>query len=194
MGEVVELEIPPTRVPRPGPGRGQRRRLGRPGFSPARVDDLRLAVSELCANAIEAQQRPGRSEPLIDPLRPRRRTGSPSRSRTTAAASTPTRSAPCRRPPTPPARPRAGPRHPPGAGPGRRRRVPGEGRGHHRPRRALPLPVPISAPQRGDETASGLGVGMGRDAGSCMIVARSCLVILVRAGSYRAGGGRSAAS
>ncbi len=66
VGEIVELEIPPTL---------QYLDLARvmvtaaasvdPGFPPARVADVRLAVSELCANAIESQQRLGRSEPLI---------------------------------------------------------------------------------------------------------------------------------
>ena len=65
VGEVVELEIPPTM---------QYLDLARvvvsaaasvdPAFPPARVADLRLAVSELCANAIESQQRLGRAEPL----------------------------------------------------------------------------------------------------------------------------------
>jgi anti-sigma regulatory factor (Ser/Thr protein kinase) len=36
-----------------------------PSFSPARVSDVRLAVSELCANAIESHQRTGNTEPLI---------------------------------------------------------------------------------------------------------------------------------
>ncbi len=65
MGEVVELEIPPTM---------EYLDLARlvvsaaasvdPSFPPARVSDLRLAVSEVCANAIESQQRLDRSEPL----------------------------------------------------------------------------------------------------------------------------------
>jgi anti-sigma regulatory factor (Ser/Thr protein kinase) len=65
VGEVVELEIPPTM---------EYLDLARvvvsaaasvdPGFPPARVADLRLAVSELCANAIESQQRLGRAEAL----------------------------------------------------------------------------------------------------------------------------------
>jgi anti-sigma regulatory factor (Ser/Thr protein kinase) len=65
VGEVVELEIPPTM---------QYLDLARvvvsaaasvdPAFPPARVADLRLAVSELCANAIESQQRLDRAEPL----------------------------------------------------------------------------------------------------------------------------------
>lgn len=65
VGEVVELEIPPTM---------EYLDLARvvvsaaasvdPSFAPARVADLRLAVSELCANAIESQQRLGRAEPL----------------------------------------------------------------------------------------------------------------------------------
>ena len=65
VGEVVELEIPPTM---------EYLDLARvvvsaaasvdPAFPPARVADLRLAVSELCANAIESQQRLDRVEPL----------------------------------------------------------------------------------------------------------------------------------
>ena len=65
VGEVVELEIPPTM---------EYLDLARvvvsaaasvdPSFSPSRVSDLRLAVSEICANAIESQQRLHRSEPL----------------------------------------------------------------------------------------------------------------------------------
>ena len=65
MGEVVELEIPPTleyldlaRVVVSAAASVD------PSFSPARVSDLRLAVSELCANAIESQQRLQRSDPL----------------------------------------------------------------------------------------------------------------------------------
>jgi anti-sigma regulatory factor (Ser/Thr protein kinase) len=66
VGEVVELEIPPTM---------EYLDLARvvvsaaasvdPSFSPARVSDLRLAVSELCANAIESHQRTGNQEPLL---------------------------------------------------------------------------------------------------------------------------------
>ncbi len=66
MGEVVELEIPPTM---------EYLDLARvvvsaaasvdPSFSPSRVSDLRLAVSELCANAIESHQRSGNDEPLL---------------------------------------------------------------------------------------------------------------------------------
>jgi anti-sigma regulatory factor (Ser/Thr protein kinase) len=66
VGEVVELEIPPTM---------EYLDLARvvvsaaasvdPSFSPARVSDLRLAVSELCANAIESHQRTGNAEPLV---------------------------------------------------------------------------------------------------------------------------------
>ena len=66
VGEVVELEIPPTM---------EYLDLARvvvsaaasvdPGFPPARVADLRLAVSELCANAIESQGRLDRVEPLV---------------------------------------------------------------------------------------------------------------------------------
>ncbi len=66
MGEVVELEIPPTM---------EYLDLARvvvsaaasvdPSFSPSRVSDLRLAVSELCANAIESHQRSGNNEPLL---------------------------------------------------------------------------------------------------------------------------------
>ena len=66
VGEVVELEIPPTM---------EYLDLARvvvssaasvdPAFPPARVADLRLAVSELCANAIESQQRLDRVEPLV---------------------------------------------------------------------------------------------------------------------------------
>jgi anti-sigma regulatory factor (Ser/Thr protein kinase) len=65
VGEVVELEIPPTM---------EYLDLARvvvsaaasvdPSFPPARVADLRLAVSEVCANAIESQQRRDRVEPL----------------------------------------------------------------------------------------------------------------------------------
>jgi anti-sigma regulatory factor (Ser/Thr protein kinase) len=65
VGEVVELEIPPTleyldlaRVVVSAAASVD------PSFSPSRVSDLRLAVSELCANAIESQQRLDRSEPL----------------------------------------------------------------------------------------------------------------------------------
>jgi stage II sporulation protein AB (anti-sigma F factor) len=66
VGEVVELEIPPTM---------EYLDLARvvvsaaasvdPSFSPTRVSDLRLAVSELCANAIESHQRTGNDEPLL---------------------------------------------------------------------------------------------------------------------------------
>ena len=66
MGEVVELEIPPTleyldlaRVVVSAAASVD------PSFSPSRVSDLRLAVSELCANAIESHQRTGNSEPLV---------------------------------------------------------------------------------------------------------------------------------
>lgn len=65
MGEVVELEIPPVM---------DYLDLARlvvsaaasvdPAFPPSRIADLRLAVSELCANAIESQERVGRHEPL----------------------------------------------------------------------------------------------------------------------------------
>ena len=65
MGEVVELEIPPSL---------EYLDLARlvvsaaasidPAFPPARIADLRLAVSELCANAIESQARVARHEPL----------------------------------------------------------------------------------------------------------------------------------
>jgi serine/threonine-protein kinase RsbW len=65
MGEVVELEIPPTL---------EYLDLARlvvsaaasvdPSFPPARVSDLRLAVSEVCANAIESQRRLDREQPL----------------------------------------------------------------------------------------------------------------------------------
>jgi serine/threonine-protein kinase RsbW len=65
VGEVVELEIPPTM---------EYLDLARlvvsaaasvdPSFPPARISDLRLAVSEVCANAIESQRRLDRSEPL----------------------------------------------------------------------------------------------------------------------------------
>lgn len=65
MGEVIELEIPPTL---------EYLDLARlvvsaavsvdPSFPPSRVSDLRLAVSELCANAIESQERLARLEPL----------------------------------------------------------------------------------------------------------------------------------
>ena len=66
VSEIVELEIPPTL---------EYLDLARlvvsaaasvdPSFPPSRVSDLRLAVSELCANAIESQQRMDRVEPLI---------------------------------------------------------------------------------------------------------------------------------
>lgn len=65
MGEIVELEIPPTL---------EYLDLARlvvsaaasvdPSFPISRVSDLRLAVSEVCANAIESQQRRHRHEPL----------------------------------------------------------------------------------------------------------------------------------
>ena len=65
VGEVVELEIPPTM---------EYLDLARvvvsaaasvdPAFPPSRVSDLRLAVSELCANAIESHQRTDNAEPL----------------------------------------------------------------------------------------------------------------------------------
>jgi anti-sigma regulatory factor (Ser/Thr protein kinase) len=65
VGEVVELEIPATM---------EYLDLARlvvsaaasvdPSFPTARVSDLRLAVSEVCANAIESQQRLDRREPL----------------------------------------------------------------------------------------------------------------------------------
>jgi len=65
LGEVVELEIPPTM---------EYLDLARvvvsaaasvdPAFPPSRVSDLRLAVSELCANAIESHQRSDNDEPL----------------------------------------------------------------------------------------------------------------------------------
>lgn len=65
MGEVVELEIPAAM---------EYLDLARlvvsaaasvdPAFPPARIADLRLAVSEVCANAIESQARVGRHEPL----------------------------------------------------------------------------------------------------------------------------------
>jgi len=65
VGEVVELEIPPimeyldlARVVVSAAASVD------PAFPPARVADLRLAVSELCANAIESQQRLDRVEPL----------------------------------------------------------------------------------------------------------------------------------
>ena len=66
VGEVVELEIPPTM---------EYLDLARvvvsaaasvdPAFPPSRVSDLRLAVSELCANAIESQHLADNAEPLI---------------------------------------------------------------------------------------------------------------------------------
>jgi len=66
VGEVVELEIPPTleyldlaRVVVSAAASVD------PGFPPGRVADLRLAVSELCANAIESQQRLDRIDPLV---------------------------------------------------------------------------------------------------------------------------------
>jgi anti-sigma regulatory factor (Ser/Thr protein kinase) len=66
VGEIVELEIPPTleyldlaRVVVSAAASVD------PGFPPSRVSDLRLAVSELCANAIESQQRRERVEPLV---------------------------------------------------------------------------------------------------------------------------------
>ncbi len=66
VGEVVELEIPPTleyldlaRVVVSAAASVD------PGFPPARIADLRLAVSELCANAIESQRRMDRVEPLL---------------------------------------------------------------------------------------------------------------------------------
>jgi len=66
VGEVVELEIPPTleyldlaRVVVSAAASVD------PSFSPSRVSDLRLAVSELCANAIESHQRTGNQEPLV---------------------------------------------------------------------------------------------------------------------------------
>lgn len=66
VGEVVELEVPPTleyldlaRVMVSAAASVD------PAFPPSRVSDLRLAVSELCANAMESQERTDRSEPLI---------------------------------------------------------------------------------------------------------------------------------
>lgn len=65
VGEVVELEIPPTleyldlaRVVVSAAASVD------PSFPPTRVSDLRLAVSEVCANAIESQQKQGSVEPL----------------------------------------------------------------------------------------------------------------------------------
>ncbi len=66
--EIVELELPAR------PDVLALARLvvaglvsGDPDFTDERLDDLRLAVSEACTNAIEAQQRaaPGRSAPPI---------------------------------------------------------------------------------------------------------------------------------
>ena len=36
-----------------------------PGLSPARLDDLKIAVTEACANAIEAQEATGAEEPVV---------------------------------------------------------------------------------------------------------------------------------
>jgi stage II sporulation protein AB (anti-sigma F factor) len=65
VGEVVELEIPPimeyldlARVVVSAAASVD------PAFPPSRVSDLRLAVSEVCANAIESHQRTAQAEPL----------------------------------------------------------------------------------------------------------------------------------
>lgn len=66
MGEIVELEIP---------ARADFISLARlivsgaaavePTFSDARIDDLRLAVSEACTNAIEAHASAGHAERIV---------------------------------------------------------------------------------------------------------------------------------